>query len=97
MIEKILFVALSILTGWLIALILNRSSREKLKRAATELKRLNDLILRAVENAGLGIEYDRDDQGNIEGVNIKLKSDSTAHPETSSNIEPKIDSPNDAS
>lgn len=97
MIEKILFVALSILTGWLIASIYNRSSLDKLKRAVAELRRLNNLIQRAIENAGLAIEYDRDHQGNIKGAHIKLKSESTAHPIASDNINLKLDFLNDKS
>ena len=97
MIEKILFVALSILTGWLIASIYNRSSREKQKRAAAEIQKLNNLLVRAIENAGFRIEYERNNQGNIKVVSIKLKSKSNLHLIKSNNIDLKIDFPDDPS
>ena len=46
-----------------------------LKNEVAKLRELNIGILRTMEEAGL-IEWHRDNQGNITGMNIKLKSQS---------------------
>ncbi len=47
-----------------------RAARE-LKNEASELRRLNNLMLRGMEDAGL-VEFNKDEKGNIKGLNLKI-------------------------
>ncbi len=58
------------LTTWWAARYYYEKASRDLAAEANELKRLNTLILRGLESAGL-VEYSRDDEGNIRGMVIK--------------------------
>lgn len=55
---------------------------KELREEADELRRLNVLMLRALENAGLA-HFHRDDENNITGLQISLVSHITAKTVTS--------------
>lgn len=65
-----------------------RASRE-LKEEATKLRRLNKLVLRGLENAGL-VKCKRDEEGNVTEFIIQFSSSAKVSTKTS-NIELDID------
>lgn len=81
---------LSVLIGALVTLIAARIYYQKastdLVKEAQELHKLNILMLRALEQAGLA-EFSRDSDGNICGLVINLKVQSSSHSHTSDNVE----------
>jgi hypothetical protein len=60
------------LVTWFVARIYYKRASEELTKEASDLRKLNVLILRALENAGL-VELNRDENGNPTGLVIKLK------------------------
>jgi len=62
-----------LITWWAARYYYEKASRD-LAAEANELKRLNTLILQGLESAGLGVEYSRDDEGNIRGMVIKASA-----------------------
>jgi len=72
--------------GAFITLVVSRyyyiKAAEDLKNEASELKKLNNLMLRALEKAGLA-EFNKDDNGIIKGMKINLSSKTECKAETS--------------
>lgn len=50
---------------------------EDLKKESSELRKLNNMMLRALENAGFA-EFKRDDEGNAIGIFINAKASAEA-------------------
>lgn len=69
---------ISVLIGALITLVVAhvyyKKAGEELREEASELRKLNTLMLRALENAGLA-DFGRDSEGNITGLVIKLSGE----------------------
>jgi hypothetical protein len=70
---------------WLVARYYYICASQDLKNEASELKRLNDLMLNSMEHAGW-IELNRDDQGNVRGFVIKLSGTINAKSEMHGNL-----------
>jgi hypothetical protein len=67
---------------WLVTNYYYIRAAQDLKSEASELKRLNILMLRGMENAGL-VKLNRDKEGNIVGFTIELSASIRATSKTS--------------
>jgi hypothetical protein len=85
--ENYLLTILSILMGMLIAAVTARKyyqkTSEDLKKEAKQLRHLNELMLRAMENSELA-KFSKDKNGNIKGLLINIKSSIRNRTKTSS-------------
>ena len=72
MIIGIVGIAIGAIITWFVAERYYRRAGDDLKKAASELKDLNILILRALENAEL-VQLNKDENGKPIGLNITLK------------------------
>lgn len=71
--DNIISMAIGALITWLVSRYYYIKAGQELKIEATELKKLNTLMLRALEKAGLA-KFNRDENGNIKGMIIELAS-----------------------
>jgi hypothetical protein len=86
---SILSMAIGAIITWLVSKHYYQKAGQELKIEATELKKLNTLMLRALENAGL-TKFNRDKNGNITGMIIELSAKIEARSKTSvANLEIK--------
>ena len=67
----IISMAIGALITWWVSKHYYQKAGKELEIEASELKKLNTLMLRAMENAGL-TEFNRDEHGNIKGLVIDL-------------------------
>jgi hypothetical protein len=65
--------AIGALITWWSAKHYYQKAGKELETEASELKKLNTLMLRALENAGLA-KFNRDEHGNIKGMVIELSA-----------------------
>ena len=78
-----------VLGGTISAVIAWRSSRE-LRREAAQLRNLNEILIRAGENAGL-MKANRNSKGETVGLVLELKSEFKA--EASMTADPTVEKP----
>ena len=80
---------LSILVGALIALFVSmlyyKQASKELIKETTELRRLNNLMLRGMEEAGW-VELNKDERGNIKGYKLKLSGTVNAKSKVTGNL-----------
>jgi hypothetical protein len=80
--------AIGALITWLVSKHYYQKAGKELEIEASELKKLNTLMLRAMENAGLA-EFNRDEHGNIKGMVINLSAKIVGNSKTPDNV--KVD------
>ena len=74
--------AIGALITWWVAKHYYQKAGKELEVEASELKKLNTLMLRAMENSGLA-KFNRDKNGNIKGMVIELSAKIESKTETS--------------
>jgi len=79
--DNIISMAVGALITWFVSRYYYIKAGQELKIEATELKKLNTLMLRALEKAGLA-KFNRDENGNIKGMIIELSAKCEAKIET---------------
>lgn len=70
-------------TGWWFA----RKSAHELARETEKIRLHNEILMRALENADLGIKFNRGEHGRIIGTIVNMKADGTIHSSGSAEIE----------
>ncbi len=87
--ESIISNVIGVLIGALITVLAARKYYEKasidLAKEASELKYLNELMLRGMENAGLA-QFGRDENGNIKGLLITFSANVSCESSISGNL-----------
>jgi len=81
-ISTVISMAIGALITWWVSKYYYEKAGKELESEASELKNLNTLILRAMENAGLA-KFNRDKNGDIKGMVINLSAKIEGKSETS--------------
>jgi len=71
MITTLVGILIGALITWGVAHVYYKKAGDELKNEAKQLREMNTLMLRALENAGLA-EFNRDSKQNITGLVLKL-------------------------